>query len=148
MILEGDNDKNDSLSLCQHSCEDSFQSAEDKKNCQKGCENAISKQEVKVSRPKSLMDLLIGGDDDLLKALEGNDDHRHGGLTISFGLPKMVFDTDSIFDTKNDDDFGLMDGHMGHMFRRMNSQMNHMLSSMKSSMSSMMSKDPFQGMPT
>merc|ERR1712168_1486839 len=40
------------------------------------------------------------------------------------------------------------DGHMGHMFRRMNSQMDQMLNSMKSSMSSMMSKDPFQDMPS
>lgn len=144
--LEGDNDKNDSLSLCQHSCEDAFDGAEDKQLklswCHQGCENAISKQEVEVSRPTNLMNLLLGGGDNLFKALEGNDDHRHGGLTISFGLPKMVQ-----FDSSNDD-FGLMDGHMGHMFRRMNSQMDQMLSSMKSGMSSMMSKDPFQDMPS
>merc|ERR550534_2855467 len=48
----------------------------------------------------------------------------------------------------SNDDFGFMDGHMGHMFRRMNSQMDQMLKSMKSSMSSMMSKDPFQDMPS
>lgn len=139
-----DHDKNDSLSLCQHSCEDSFVGADDKQLkltwCHQGCDNAISKQEVEVSRPKNLIDLVFGGGDDLFKALEGNDDHRHGGLTISFGMPRMVFD-------KNNDDFGLMNGHMGHMFRRMNSQMNQMLSSMKSSMSSMMTKDPFQDMP-
>merc|ERR1739844_691476 len=41
-----------------------------------------------------------------------------------------------------------MDGHMGHMFRRMNSQMEQMMSSMKSGMSSMMSNDPFQDMPS
>jgi len=142
----GDHDKNDSLSLCQHSCEDSFVGADDKQLklawCHQGCENAISKQEVEVSRPKNLIDLVFGGGDDLFKALEGNDDHRHGGLTISFGLPRMVFDNNN-----QDQDFGLMNGHMGHMFRRMNSQMNQMLSSMKSSMSSMMTKDPFQDMP-
>jgi len=141
----GDHDKNDSLGLCQHSCEDSFVGADDKQLkltwCHQGCENAISKQEVEAdSRPKNLIDLVFGGGDDLFKALEGNEDHRHGGLTISFGLPRMVFDN-------NNDDFGLMNGHMGHMFGRMNSQMNQMLSSMKSSMSSMMTKDPFQDMP-
>merc|ERR1719412_1838018 len=52
-----------------------------------------------------------------------------------------------VFDNSNND-FGFMDGHMGHMFRRMNSQMDQMLNSMKSSMSSMMSKDPFQDMPS
>jgi len=143
--IEGDHDKNDSLSLCQHSCEDSFDGAEDKQLklawCHQGCENAIIKQEVEVIRPTNLMDLLLGNGDDLFKALEGNDDHRHGGLTISFGMPRMVFDN-------SNDDFGFMDGHMGHMFRRMNSQMDQMLNSMKSSMSSMMSKDPFQDMPS
>merc|ERR1712156_408537 len=136
--IEGDHDKNDSLSLCQHSCEDSFDGAEDKQLklawCHQGCENAIIKQEVEVIRPTNLMDLLLGNGDDLFKGLEGNDDHRHGGLTISFGMPRKVFDN-------SNDDFGFMDGHMGHMFRRMNSQMDQMLNSMKSSMSSMMSKD-------
>ena len=136
--IEGDHDKNDSLSLCQHSCEDSFDGAKDKQLklawCHQGCENAIIKQEVEVISPTNLMDLLLGNGDDLFKALEGNDDHRHGGLTISFGMPRMVFDN-------SNDDFGFMDGHMGHMFRRMNSQMDQMLNSMKSSMSSMMSKD-------
>ena len=81
------------------------------------------------------------------KGLEGNDDHRHGGLTISFGVPRMVFE-DNPF--QNDDGFGVQmnGGHMGGMLRRMNDQMNQMLSSMKTSMSSMMSKDPFQDMPT
>jgi len=142
----GDQEKNDSLSLCQHSCEDSFVGIEDKDTkltwCHQGCQNAAISPEVAVVKPKSLMELLLGGGD-LFKGLEGNDDHRHGGLTISFEMPKMM-----AFD-ENQDDFGMMDGHMGHMFRRMNSQMNHMLSSMKSRMSSMMSTPPqFQDIPS
>ena len=51
-----------------------------------------------------------------LKGLEGKDDHRHGGLTISFGVPRMVFG-DNPF--QNDDEFGgpMDGGHMGGMFR-------------------------------
>lgn len=157
--LIGDHDQNDSLSLCQHSCEDTFVGAEDKQLklvwCNQGCANANSKKEevikeaktTTITKPKSLIDLLLGGDSDIFKGLEGKDDHRHGGLTISFGVPRMVFG-DNIF--QNDDEFGgpMDGGHMGGMFRRMNAQMNQMLSSMKTSMSSMMSKDPFQDMPT
>ena len=141
----GDQEKNDSLSLCRHSCQDSFVGIKDKDTklagCHQGCQNAAISPEVTVVKPKSLMELLLGGGD-IFKGLEGNDDHRHGGLTISFEMPKMPFD-------ENQDDFGMMDGHMGHMFRRMNSQMNQMLSSMKSRMSSMMSTPPqFQDMPS
>merc|ERR1739844_217310 len=135
----GDQEKNDSLSLCQHSCEDSFVGIEDKDTkltwCHQGCQNAAISPEVAVVKPKSLMELLLGGGD-LFKGLEGNDDHRHGGLTISFEMPKMM-----AFD-ENQDDFGMMDGHMGHMFRRMNSQMNQMLSSMIST------PPQFQDMPS
>merc|ERR1712223_1038281 len=144
-VIIGDQEKNDSLSLCKHSCQDFFVGIKDKDTklagCHQGCQNAAISPEVTVVKPKSLMELLLGGGD-IFKGLEGNDDHRHGGLTISFEMPKMPFD-------ENQDDFGMMDGHMGHMFRRMNSQMNQMLSSMKSRMSSMMSTPPqFQDMPS
>lgn len=144
----GDHDKNDSLFLCKHGCGDAYDGAEDKESkltwCNQGCDNAGSKNEVEnITKPRSLIDLLLGDSDDIFKGLEGNDDHRHGGLTISFGMPRMIFNGNQNFGPMD----GPLDGHMGHMFRRMNNQMNQMLSSMKSSMSSMMSKDPFEDMP-
>ena len=144
----GDHDKNDSLFLCKHGCGDAYDGAEDKESkliwCYQGCDNAGSKNEVEnITKPRSLIDLLLGDSDDIFKGLEGNDDHRHGGLTISFGMPRMIFNGNQNFGPMD----GPLDGHMGHMFRRMNNQMNQMLSSMKSSMSSMMSKDPFEDMP-
>lgn len=116
LFLEGDK----TLELCRDSCQETFKDDNLLGACKQGCQNNQNED----YRPKTLFDI----SNDFFKSLEANDSHRHGGVTVSFGLPKMMM---------RDFDNGWMDEPVS-MMTRMNQQMNHMMESMKTGVSSLM----------
>lgn len=128
-----DEGNNDALTLCKHSCEDSFDvknGDKERRACQEGCELATTSVS---SESPPLLRLVFG--DDLFGGLDGKDSHRNRG--ISFGFP-LFSDRNN-----NDDDMGFegISHIMNHMHEQMNKQMN---SIMNSAMSMMPSSDLLQ----
>jgi hypothetical protein len=123
-------------------CGDAYESdkTEDKAKkisaCQSGCSQQRSVPEITLApaAPKSLLDLLMGGNN-----MFEDDSHRKGGLTVSFGVPRMI-------QTSNlDDGFEVpswVHQQMSGMMQQMHSNMKNMMERMKNGMPTMVGGRP------
>lgn len=111
LVIEGDK----TIEVCGQSCNGAYEDAKLLSACKQGCQYG---QDHGSDPAKSLFDM----SNDFFKSLEANDSHRHGGVTLNFGLPEM----DGIW-MNNEHPFG-------KMMTQMNEQMNQMMESMKKGM--------------
>jgi len=113
---------NTELKECFDNCTKSLKLKEPKEIQQ--CQNACG---VNQRQPLGLQSMLQGLFNDNFFS-DGDDSHRNGGLTISFGLPE--------------EDWGMpnwVHQHVGQMMKQMNQQMGQMMQSMKSGAGDIMS---------
>jgi hypothetical protein len=141
-LTDSPEDVKKTIDLCLHSCGDAYESdkTEDKAKkisaCQSGCSQQRSVPEITLApaAPKSLLDLLMGGNN-----MFEDDSHRKGGLTVSFGVPRMI-------QTSNlDDGFEVpswVHQQMSGMMQQMHSNMKNMMERMKNGMPTMVGGRP------
>jgi len=161
--LNDQNDIDEIMNNCRHSCQDAFTVEKDSEiksslihACNKGCDiasNPLPSENLKTgvmkptqqSKPRSIFDIMFG--DDIFSGLEPNDSHRGGGLTISFGVPRMMkIDEERMLNRA--DPMGLpswIPNHMKQMMSRMHSSMNQMLDNLKEDMPNMLGKSTSGG---
>jgi len=136
-LNEGAEEIDKIMELCRHSCDDAFvQGNESEKQlsiqaCKNGCgiaaetQNQVQAVVHKQSKPKNIFDIVFG--DDIFSGLESRaDNHRNGGLTISFGMPSMM----------RNDEFSIPN-HMKEMMQSMHSSMNQMFNNIRQNMPSL-----------
>jgi len=154
---DGEADIGKIMDLCSHSCEDALKNDPlfNVDACHKGCEMgasggnddvsmttpAVQDKVALMSRPKNLFDIVFG--EDIFKDL--NDSHRNnggaGGLTISFGLPRLMRMNANNMGNMEFPQMNMLDNwipdDMRTMMNRMHSSMNSMLRNMRQNIPSM-----------